>query len=147
MAKAKKAPSSGEQSAQRRTPFRKRHRKMLRILGISILSVVLLAVVGAVVEWKLVCVGSRCPSVDALETYSPMQTSTLYAADGRFIAEIGAERRTLIRLNDVPKIVQDAFVVTEDKRFYQHSGIDWWRAIGAAFRNLRAMRYAQGFST
>jgi penicillin-binding protein 1A len=43
--------------------------------------------------------------------------------------------------------VKDAFVLTEDKRFYQHSGIDWVRVPGAALRNLRAGSWEQGFST
>jgi penicillin-binding protein 1A len=44
-------------------------------------------------------------------------------------------------------VVQDAFVVTEDKRFYEHSGIDWYRVAGALVHNIRRGRYAQGFST
>ena len=44
----------------------------------------------------------RCPSIDVLETYQPRQTSKLYAADGRFIAEIGLERRTLLKLTRSP---------------------------------------------
>src|SRR5215217_3168321 len=71
--------------------------------------------------WALVCRGGQCPSVAVLEDYTPRQTSKLYAADGRFIAEIGLERRTLAKLDEIPKQVQDAFVVTEDKRFYEHA--------------------------
>ena len=44
--------------------------------------------------------------------------SKLYAADGRFIAELGLERRTLVKLDEIPLHVQQAFVITEDKRFY-----------------------------
>jgi penicillin-binding protein 1A len=43
--------------------------------------------------------------------------------------------------------VKDAFVLTEDKRFYGHSGIDWIRVPGAALRNLQAGATEQGFST
>ncbi|HEV2642025.1 MAG TPA: PBP1A family penicillin-binding protein, partial [Candidatus Elarobacter sp.] len=70
-----------------------------------------------------------------------------FAVDGRFIAELGTERRTLVKLGEIPKMVQDAFVVTEDKRFYQHSGVDWIRVCGSALSNLRSGRYSQGFST
>ena len=95
-----------------------------------------------------VCRGVRqCPSVASLDSYTPNQTSKLFAADGRFIGELGNERRTLVKLQDIPKPVRDAFVVNEDKRFYSHSGIDWYRLIGAALRNLRAGHYVQGFST
>ena len=104
--------------------------------------------VGAVVAgWSLVCVGGQCPSVDVLEQYQPRQTSKLYASDGRFLAELGMERRTVARLQDIPKMVQDAFVYTEDKRFYSHHGIDFVRVFGSAAVNVVRGGYAQGFST
>ncbi|HET7564838.1 MAG TPA: transglycosylase domain-containing protein, partial [Gemmatimonadaceae bacterium] len=77
--------------------------------------------------WTLACRGSACPSVAILDQFTPRQTSKLYAADGRFITEIGLERRTLVKLDEIPKTVQDAFIITEDKRFYEHHGIDWIR--------------------
>jgi penicillin-binding protein 1A len=97
--------------------------------------------------WELVCRDDRCPSVDVLKGFQPRQTSKLYAADGSFLAELGLERRTLLRLNEIPKDVRDAFVITEDKRFYEHAGIDWRRVFGAFGRNILAHSYAQGFST
>jgi penicillin-binding protein 1A len=104
--------------------------------------------VGAVTAgWTLVCVGDQCPSVDVLDQYQPRQTSKLYAADGRFLAELGLERRTVAPLKDIPKLVQDAFVETEDKRFYRHSGIDFVRVFGSATVNLVRGGFAQGFST
>ena len=97
--------------------------------------------------WALVCRDNACPSIDVLEDYTPRQTSKLYAADGRFIAEIGLERRTLVPLRDIPRVVREAFLTTEDKRFYEHAGIDWYRVLGAGLKNIRAGGYAQGFST
>ena len=97
--------------------------------------------------WALVCRGARCPSVDVLEEYTPRQTSKLYAADGRFVAELGLERRTLIKLSDIPPVLRDAFILTEDKRFFRHGGIDWVRVLGAAWYDLRAGGWDQGFST
>lgn len=101
----------------------------------------------AYAAWVLVCSAGRCPDVKVLESYAPRQTSKLYAADGSFVAELGLEHRTLLKLDDIPKTVRDAFVMTEDKRFYTHSGIDWSRVGGAAVRNVLARSYAQGFST
>ncbi|GAC1649272.1 MAG: PBP1A family penicillin-binding protein [Gemmatimonadaceae bacterium] len=101
----------------------------------------------AYASWALVCRAGQCPSIDVLEDYTPRQTSKLYAADGRFIAELGLERRTLIKLAEIPKVVRDAFVITEDKRFYDHAGVDWLRVFGSAARNVVSNRRAQGFST
>ncbi len=97
--------------------------------------------------WNLICRGTRCPSIEQLERYQPRQTSRLYAIDGRFVAELGLERRTLAPLEEIPKVVREAFVVTEDKRFYRHGGIDWLRVPGAAMANLRAGSFVEGFST
>ena len=52
--------------------------------------------------WALVCREGRCPSVQILDTYTPRQTSKVYAADGRFVAEVGLERRTLAKGGDDP---------------------------------------------
>ena len=102
---------------------------------------------GALAAWSLVCRGNRCPSVQVLKSYQPSQTSKLYAVDGRFVAELGAERRTLVKFEDIPQHVRDAFVITEDKRFYWHGGIDWFRIPGSAWSNIRAGSFAEGFST
>jgi len=101
----------------------------------------------AYAAWELVCRDDRCPSVDVLKGFQPRQTSKLYAADGSFLAELGLERRTLLRLNEIPKPVRDAFVITEDKRFYEHKGIDWNRVFGAMAHDIMRGGFAQGFST
>lgn len=132
-------------------PFQRRFwRKRPRLTRV----VLLLGIFGATfaaglayASWTLVCRGGACPDARRLEAFTPHQTSKLYAADGRFVAELGLERRTLVTLEEIPKTVQEAFVVTEDKRFYDHDGIDWVRAFGAAIHNIAAGGYAQGFST
>ena len=101
----------------------------------------------AYASWTRVCAGNQCPSIAALDDYQPQQTSKVFAEDGRLITELGLERRTLIRLQDMPPSLVQAFVAVEDKRFFQHHGIDFARVAGAMRVNLFAMRFAQGFST
>lgn len=138
---------AGSKKQSKAPSFWKRHPTAFRLLLVTTILVVTFGVGLMYSAWVLVCEGDRCPSVQALEQYTPKQTSKLYAVDGRFIAELGTERRTLVKLSEIPKVVQDAFVITEDKRFYSHSGIDWYRVAGAVVHNLRSGRYAQGFST
>lgn len=121
--------------------------RLLRGALIAAVSLVVLGALAGAGVWAYVCHGNSCPSIAGLEKYQPRQTSRLYAADGRLIAAIGTERRTLAKLDQIPKQVQDAFVITEDKRFYSHGGIDFIRIFGAGFANLRAGGIAQGFST
>ena len=97
--------------------------------------------------WLLVCANGQCPQAAALDGYVPRQTSRLYAIDGRFVAELGLERRTVTRLADIPPIVRQAFITTEDKRFYAHPGIDFVRIFGSVAANVVRGGFAQGFST
>ncbi|HET6680814.1 MAG TPA: PBP1A family penicillin-binding protein [Gemmatimonadaceae bacterium] len=140
-------PSQTTRLTRRIERFMRRHPKAMRIGALSVLFVGFLGIGAAAASWTLVCRAGRCPAVDVLERYTPRQTSKLYAADGRFVAELGIERRTLIQLQDIPQVVVDAFVVVEDKRFFHHHGIDWLRIPGSVYRNILAGEFAQGFST
>lgn len=107
----------------------------------------MLGLLGFAVVWWRICAGDACPSAEVLEQYTPRQTSKVYAADGRPIGELGQERRTVIRVADLPEEVRNAFLITEDKRFYDHHGIDYLRVFGAAVRNVRSLSFSEGFST
>ncbi len=129
-----------------RLSFRKRHPTFVRVVLLSLTFLFSLGAGAAYGTWALICRGTQCPSIEILAEYTPHQTSKLYAVDGRFIAELGLERRTLVKIDEIPKIVKDAFIATEDKRFYQHAGIDWHRAVGVVLRSP-IHGYSQGFST
>lgn len=124
---------------------------MKRKLLLFLLGCVALGIVGAVgfaAYWTwFLCAGDACPSIAQFDDYKPAQPARLYAADGRFIAEVGLERRSVVRLEQVPQHVIDAFVITEDKRFYRHDGIDYIRILGSVWANVKAMGFSEGFST
>ncbi|MBM4193489.1 MAG: PBP1A family penicillin-binding protein [Gemmatimonadetes bacterium] len=128
-------------------PFLERHRRRILILLAIAGGFGALGLIGAGVAWGTICSGGKCPSLAGLEQYQPRQATLLYAADGRFIAEIGQERRTLVRLEEIPKVVTDAFLITEDKRFYSHGGVDFVRLAGAVIANVKAGGVVEGFST
>ncbi|MCY7380357.1 MAG: PBP1A family penicillin-binding protein [Gemmatimonadaceae bacterium] len=127
--------------------FRRRHPKFSRFLGIATVFVVAFGVGLLYASWALVCRAGACPAVDVLDEYQPRQTSKLFAADGRFIAELGLERRTLLKLDQIPPMVRNAFVLTEDKRFYEHKGVDFKRIPGALYADIKKRSFAEGFST
>ncbi|MBI2409302.1 MAG: PBP1A family penicillin-binding protein [Gemmatimonadetes bacterium] len=122
-------------------------KKPLRYLLIAAAAGAALAAVGLSLGWLLVCRGNACPSISVLEKYNPRQTSKLFAADGRFVAELGLERRTLVPLAQIPKVVKTAFIVIEDRRFYEHNGIDVIGVFRAGVTNVLRGGFAQGFST
>src|SRR4051812_28710439 len=127
--------------------FRRRHPGLSRGIGISLVFLLSFVIGFGYAAWALVCRAGACPSVDVLEEYQPRQTSKLYAADGRFIAELGLERRTLLKLDQIPPLLRNAFIATEDKRFYQHHGVDFYRMPGAIATDVRRRSFAEGFST
>src|SRR5918992_992666 len=127
--------------------FRHRHPRLTRSLLLALTFLVSGGAGLAYASWALVCNAGRCPTARALDDYTPGQTSKLYAIDGRFIAEIGLEKRTLVTIKEIPQSVRDAFRVIEDKRFYQHAGIDWIRVAGALAHDIMTLSWAEGFST
>jgi penicillin-binding protein 1A len=90
---------------------------------------------------------SDLPEVNALEEYRPSATTRLFADDGSLLAEFYMENRTPIPLARIPKHVIDAFISTEDPRFYRHSGIDVTGVMRAMATNIRAGRIVQGGSS
>jgi len=103
----------------------------LRAAVLGILGALTLGIAVVLAAWLTICRGNACPSLDALGEYDPAQASKVYAADGRLITDLGLERRTVVPLNEISPAVIQAFLATEDKRFYEHHGIDWVRVIGA----------------
>ncbi|MHB1310378.1 MAG: penicillin-binding protein 1A [Gemmatimonadaceae bacterium] len=122
-------------------------KKPLRYALIASAVVATLSVGVAAAAWMFVCRGDRCPSIGVLDKYRPRQTSKLFAADGRFVAELGLERRTLVTIDQIPKVLKSAFIITEDKRFYEHNGIDLRGILRAGVTNILRGGFSQGFST
>ena len=73
---------------------------------------------------------------EAWQIVTPPQSSLVYARDGSLIGEIGAEWRTSVSIRTLPKYVGEAFIAVEDKRFYQHNGVDVVGIAGAIKDNL-----------
>src|ERR1044071_3585021 len=129
------------------TGFRSRHPAFLRGLALAFCFLLSFGVGLGYASWAMVCKSGRCPTIEGLDEYQPRPTSTLFAADGRFTAERGLEKRTLVGIDSIPQIVQEAFVVTEDKRFWDHHGVDFRSVPRAILVDVRAGYFKEGFST
>jgi len=71
----------------------------------------------------------------------------IYSRDGRLIEEIGERRRILVDYDDLPQHVIDAFIAAEDRRFFEHPGIDYQGILRAAFRLVASGEISGGGST
>jgi len=74
------------------------------------------------------------PSHESLAQYTPPTISRIYSGEGRIIDEFAQERRLFVAIEDMPKLVKDAFISAEDKHFYTHKGYDVTGML-AAFRD------------
>ncbi|MFO8071599.1 MAG: PBP1A family penicillin-binding protein [Polyangia bacterium] len=82
-----------------------------------------------------------------LEGYDPPQKSRILAADGTVIGELFEERRTVVPLERIPRVMRDAVIAAEDADFLEHRGIDYLGMVRALMANLSERRLAQGAST
>ncbi|MBR0567959.1 penicillin-binding protein 1A [Azoarcus sp. L1K30] len=87
------------------------------------------------------------PSLEALTDYHPRIPLRIYTADGHLISEFGEERRSVVKIEDVPAVLKHAILAAEDERFYEHPGIDPIGIARAALANLTSGGRGQGAST
>ncbi|MDO5639278.1 MAG: penicillin-binding protein 1A [Neisseria sp.] len=99
------------------------------ILGLALFAVGLVAIAILVTYPKL-------PSLDMVQHYQPKMPLTVYSSDGKIIGVYGEERRSFTKINDFPKVLKDAVVAAEDKRFYDHWGVDVIGVLRAAVGNV-----------
>ncbi|MDK9582178.1 PBP1A family penicillin-binding protein [Sneathia vaginalis] len=71
-----------------------------------------------------------------LENYEPLKPSVIYDINGKQIDVLAIENRDPIAITEVPKVVQNAFIAVEDKRFRKHHGIDLIRSTKALILNV-----------
>jgi len=87
------------------------------------------------------------PDVDGLRDVQLQVPLRVYTRDGKLIAAIGEQRRIPVRYEQLPKKLIQAFLATEDDRFFRHHGVDWQGILRAAVANARAGGIRQGAST
>ena len=86
-------------------------------------------------------------SVDDVTSYARPGTLTIKAANGEVLKEIGPTTHEKIDIDTIPKILYQAFIASEDQRFYQHQGIDYRGIVRAALTNVKTGSAAEGGST
>jgi penicillin-binding protein 1A len=79
--------------------------------------------------------------------YRPPQVTRILAGDGSTLAELFTERRTVVKIADLPPHVKLAVLAAEDANFYEHAGLNYFGIARAAWVNIRHKKTRQGAST
>ena len=107
----------------------------------------LLAAVVGTVTGLLLVYATDLPQLSELEHYRPNTITELYDDQDKVIGSFALQRRVIVGYEDFPKVLRDAVISIEDKDFEKHWGVNGWRMIGAAFRDVQSNSRAQGGST
>lgn len=81
---------------------------------------------------------------DKLQVNAPTQ---VFDRSGKLMGELSLETSDPVDSSEIPKLLKNAFVATEDRRFYEHSGVDFWSIGRAAVKDVVARSMVEGGST
>ena len=109
--------------------------------------IILSLLFGIVVGGGYLYIVRGLPKISSLQDYNPPIISTVYSHDNRKIGEFCREKRIIVPTEKIPKMLVDAFIASEDARFYKHEGIDFFSILRALFKNIEAGTIVQGGST
>ncbi len=114
------------------------------VFGLLVLTAALVGTLGGL----LIVYSTDLPQISELEHYRPSTVTELYDDQGRRIGSFALQRRLIASYDDFPKVLRDAIISTEDKSFEDHWGINFWRVLGATYRDIaNPGSRAQGAST
>ena len=122
----------------------KKKKSILRTLLIIFLTLCILGIfaVGAFMVYIVVTTENFNP-----EALQNQDQTIIYDKDGNEIATLGAEKRESIEYDDLPQVLIDAIIATEDSRYYQHNGVDMARFLKASVLQVLGQSDAGGAST
>ena len=119
-------------------------RWFLYLLAAAFVAIILAAAtLGTVVAFAW----PRLPDLEALTDYRPRIPLRVFSSDGHLLGEFGEERRAVVDIEDVPKVLLQAILAAEDERFYEHHGVDPIGIARAALANIVSGGRGQGAST
>lgn len=115
-----------------------------RKILIIILGFAIFCIFAAAIFMLYIVISSGSFDPEALKN---QDQTVIYDKDNNVIATLGAQKRESITFDDLPQVLVDALVATEDSRFYQHNGVDMARFMKATLLNLVGQDDAGGAST
>ncbi|WP_338470058.1 PBP1A family penicillin-binding protein [Niallia sp. XMNu-256] len=135
-----------ESAKQKRNGNKKKMSKgsLLKTTLLVILALAIIAGVGGAATFAYMV--KDTPKLDAA-TLKASIPSEIYSLDGTFVTEIGTQKLDYVDYENIPELVRNAVIATEDSRFFKHHGIDPIRLVGAVIANVTDGFGAEGGST
>ena len=119
----------------------RRRWRSLTALALACVGIALLDV------WLTTCGFVGCPTRGEIRAFRPGEGGKIVDRNDRFLGRIAIVRRVNVPIDAIPLHVRQAFLATEDRRFYEHNGLDWRGLVRAATANVRHLGVREGFST
>ena len=113
-------------------------RSLIRGILIGLGLLFLASIAGSIVATQYL--SRDLPSIDSLQTIEPSLKTLIFSANGDTLREFYTENRTIVPLTRIPRRLQEAVIATEDRRFYDHYGIDLRRLVKVIIVNLTSQR-------
>src|SRR2546426_333779 len=113
----------------------------------GIVALFILAAMLGILSGVMFAYAGDLPQVSALDNYTPSTITRIYSANGQVIGEFATQRRVVVAFDDINPVLRQAIIATEDASFDSHFGINIWRILVAALKDIIKRRRDQGAST
>ncbi len=123
----------------------KKRKKILNILFIFVLTIGILCLIAF--SAFIIYIKKQADPKYEKDKLNTLEISRIYASDGSEIAKLGSEKREKVTYDELPEVLVDAIIATEDSRFFQHNGLDAPRFLKATIGQLVGNSGAGGAST
>lgn len=142
-----KKPESRSDNSKKKPQPKKKRKWGKRLFWWSFFTVAL-AVFCAIAGFLFIILnGERILAASGDDPFIMDETSIVYDINGNEVSRLFAENREPVKYSELPEMVVDAFVATEDRRFFEHQGVDLWSIGRAAVKDVIARSAVEGGST
>ena len=112
-----------------------------------IIIMVMILLIAATVAGGYFYLNPKLPSIEGLSNVQLQVPLRIYSSDRALMGEFGEKRRTPKMLEEIPDLMQQAFLSAEDDRFYEHPGVDYQGILRAVINLILTGERGQGGST
>lgn len=124
-------------------PIFKKSNTIRRLIWVALIAGILCGITAG----GLLSLTRDLPQIKSLESFKPSAVTRVFSADQVLLAELYVERRQPVPISQIPEMLKIALLTTEDRQFYQHSGIDIRGILRATIKNIMRGRLSEGAST